>query len=137
MCLFERRSGGEVVTSPLLTRKVGCSRTTMIRARCLRVKQHYPAQKKNQKNSMKFLNRGTTAVAVMSCTALVLVLSPVDKWSLKCFRKALFQPLYEIQSWYRQQWEGDKLVALIFTIRALFLINSTKVILFVRNYRGI
>ena len=29
----------------------------------------------------QFLNRGTTAVRVMSCTALVLVLSPVDKWS--------------------------------------------------------
>ena len=42
-------SGGEVVTSPPLNRKVGCSRPTMIRARCLRVKQHYPAQKNNQK----------------------------------------------------------------------------------------
>ena len=45
-------SGGEVVTSPPLNRKVGCSRPTMIRARCLRVRQHYPAQKNNQKNCM-------------------------------------------------------------------------------------
>ena len=47
-----RGSGGEVVTSPPLNRKVGCSRPTMIRARCLRVKQHYPAQKNNQKNCL-------------------------------------------------------------------------------------
>ena len=29
-----KRSGGEVVTSPPLNRKVGCSKPTMIRARC-------------------------------------------------------------------------------------------------------
>ena len=40
-------SGGEVVTSPPLSRKVGRSRLTVIRAHCLRVRQHYPAQKKN------------------------------------------------------------------------------------------
>ena len=34
---------------------------------------YYPAQKNNQKNCMWFLNRGTTA--------LVLVLSTVDKWN--------------------------------------------------------
>ena len=45
-------SSGEVVTSPPLNRKVGCSRPIMIRARCLRVRQHYPAQKNNQKNCM-------------------------------------------------------------------------------------
>ena len=44
-----KRSGGEVVTSPPLNRKVGCTRPTMSRARCLRVKQQYPAQKNNQK----------------------------------------------------------------------------------------
>ena len=44
------RSGGEVVTSPPLNRKVGCSRPTMIRACWLRVRKHYPAQKNNQKN---------------------------------------------------------------------------------------
>ena len=44
-------SSGEVVTSPPLNRKVGCSRPTMIRARCLRVRQHYPAQKNNQKKN--------------------------------------------------------------------------------------
>ena len=49
---FYARSRGEVVTSPPLNRKVGCSRPTMIRARCLRLRQHYPAQKNNQKNSM-------------------------------------------------------------------------------------
>ena len=43
-------SSGEVVTSPPLNRKVGCSRPTMIHARCLRVRQHYSAQKNNQKN---------------------------------------------------------------------------------------
>ena len=68
-------SGGEVVTSPPLNRKVGCSRPTMIRARSLRVKQHYPAQKNNQKKHV-VLKQGHN-----SCTALVLVLSPVDKWS--------------------------------------------------------
>ena len=48
---YKKGSGGEVVTSPPLNRKVGCSRPTMIRARCLRVKQHYPAQKNNQKKN--------------------------------------------------------------------------------------
>ena len=58
----------------------------MIRARCLRVRQHYPAQKNNQKklhvvlkqghNSGSGHNRGTTA---MGCTARMLVLSLVDK----------------------------------------------------------
>ena len=38
-------SGGEVVTSPPL--ELGCSRPTMIRARCLRIKQYYLAQKNN------------------------------------------------------------------------------------------
>ena len=38
-------SGGEVVTSPLLNRKVGCSRPTMMRGRCLRMRLHYPDQK--------------------------------------------------------------------------------------------
>ena len=42
-------SGGEVVTSPPLDRKVGSSRPTIIRACCLSVKQHYPAQKNHQK----------------------------------------------------------------------------------------
>ena len=45
MKTWKTGSGGEVVTSPPLYRKVGCSRPTMIHARCLRVKQHYPAQK--------------------------------------------------------------------------------------------
>ena len=44
-------SGGEVVTSPLFNRKVGCSRPTMIRTSCLRA-QKYPAQKNNQKKYM-------------------------------------------------------------------------------------
>ena len=54
VCLFGvfRNKSIEVVTSPPLYRKVGCSRPTMIRARCLRVKQPYPAQKNNQKNCM-------------------------------------------------------------------------------------
>ena len=51
-------SGGEVVTSPPLNRKVGWSRPTMIRARCLREKQHYPAQKNNQKNLHVVLKQG-------------------------------------------------------------------------------
>ena len=42
-------SGGEVVTSPPLNRKVGSSRPTMIRGRSLRVRQKYPAQKNKQK----------------------------------------------------------------------------------------
>ena len=33
----------------------------MIRARCLRMREHYPAQKNNQKNCMNFLSRVTTA----------------------------------------------------------------------------
>ena len=45
-------SSGEVATSPPLNRKVGGSRPAMIRARCLRVKKHYPAQKNNQKICM-------------------------------------------------------------------------------------
>ena len=51
-------SSGEVATSPPLNRKVGCSRPTMIRARCLRVKQHYPAQKNNQKKLHVVLKQG-------------------------------------------------------------------------------
>ena len=51
-----------MVMSPPLNRKVGCSRPTMIRARCLRVKQHYPAQKNNQKKLHVVLKQGTTAV---------------------------------------------------------------------------
>ena len=51
-------SGDEVVTSPPLNRKVGCSRPSMIRARCLRVKQHYPAQKNNQKKLHVVLKQG-------------------------------------------------------------------------------
>ena len=51
-CLVCRKGGsGEVVTSPPLNRKVGCSRPTRIRARYSRVRQHYPAQKNNQKNA--------------------------------------------------------------------------------------
>ena len=49
LSFFNLGSGDEVVMSPPLNRKVGCSRPTMIRARCLRVRQHYPAQKNNQK----------------------------------------------------------------------------------------
>ena len=56
--LQQQVSCGEVVTSPPLNRKVGCSRPTMIRARCLRVKQHYPAQKNNQKKLHVVLNQG-------------------------------------------------------------------------------
>ena len=51
-------SSGEVVTSPPLNRKVGCSRPTMIRARCLRVRQHYPVQKNNQKKLHVVLKQG-------------------------------------------------------------------------------
>ena len=53
--------GGAVVkwlTSPPLNRKVGCSRPTMIRARCLRVRLHYPAQKNNQKKLHVVLKQG-------------------------------------------------------------------------------
>ena len=53
-----RGFGGEVVTSPPLNRKVGCSRPTMIRARCLRVRQHYPAQKNNQQKLHVVLKQG-------------------------------------------------------------------------------
>ena len=55
---YVKGSGGEVVTSPPLNRKVGCSRPTMIRARCLRVKQHNPAQKNNQKKVHVILKQG-------------------------------------------------------------------------------
>ena len=34
-----------MITSPPLNRKVGCSRPTIIRARCLRIRQHYPGHK--------------------------------------------------------------------------------------------
>ena len=47
-----------MVTSPPLIGKVGCSSPTMIRARCLRVKQHYPAQKHNQKKLHVVLKQG-------------------------------------------------------------------------------
>ena len=49
---------GAVVTPPPLNRKVGCSRPTIIRARCLRVRQHYPAQKNNQKKLHVVLKQG-------------------------------------------------------------------------------
>ena len=45
----ERGSDVEVVTSPPLSRKAGCSRPTMIHAHCLRKRQYYRAQKNNQK----------------------------------------------------------------------------------------
>ena len=45
----------------------------MIRAGCLRVRQHYPAQKKNQKKLQVVLKQG---LSVVSCTARMLVLSP-------------------------------------------------------------
>ena len=45
----EQGSGGEAFASTSLSRRVGCSRLTMIRARCLRVRQHYTAQKIYQK----------------------------------------------------------------------------------------
>ena len=55
---FQMGSGGEVVTSPPLNRKVGSSMPTMIRDRCLRVKQHYPAQKNNPTTLSVILNQG-------------------------------------------------------------------------------
>ena len=51
-------SGGDLVTSPPLNRKVGCSRPTMFRACCLRARQHYPAQQINLIKCMLFLRRG-------------------------------------------------------------------------------
>ena len=61
---IENLARGAVVKwlSPPFNQKFGCSRPTMIGARCLRVRQQYPAQKNNQKNCMQFLGRGTTAV---------------------------------------------------------------------------
>ena len=53
-------SGDKVVTSPPLNRKVGCSNTTMICARCLRARHQCAAQKNSQK-CMHFLTRGATA----------------------------------------------------------------------------
>ena len=41
-----------ISASPPLNRKVGCLRLALNRARCLRVRQHNPAQKKYQKNCM-------------------------------------------------------------------------------------
>ena len=55
-------SGGDLVTSPPLNRKVGCSRPTMFRPCCLRAKQHYPAQQINLNKCMLFLRRGSIAV---------------------------------------------------------------------------
>ena len=72
-------SSGEVVTSPPLNRKVGCSRPTMICARCLRARQHYPAQKNNQKKCS--YAGAQQRFSVTSCTARMFVLSIVDKWS--------------------------------------------------------
>ena len=43
---------------PAIKRKVGCSKPTMISARCLRVKQQYPAQKNNQKKLHVVLKQG-------------------------------------------------------------------------------
>ena len=59
---FNFGSGSEVVTSPPLNRKDGCSRPTRIRARCLRVRQHFPAQKNSHKNCIQILTSGKTAV---------------------------------------------------------------------------
>ena len=51
-------SGGEAVTSSPLNRKVGFSRPTMSRARCLRARQYYPAQKNSQKKLFVVLKQG-------------------------------------------------------------------------------
>ena len=42
-------NGYEMVRSQPLNRNIGCLRPTMIRAGCLQVRQHHPAQKNNQK----------------------------------------------------------------------------------------
>ena len=42
----EKWRGGEVVTSLPINWKIRSSKPTLIRARCLRVRQRYPAQKK-------------------------------------------------------------------------------------------
>ena len=63
-----------VVTSPPLNQQVGCSRPTMFRARCLRVRQHYPAKKKNQKIARSSSTREQQRLAVMSCTDRIFVL---------------------------------------------------------------
>ena len=55
---LDKGIGGEVVTSPHLNQKVGCSRPTIIRARCLQVRQHYPAQKNNPKKLHVILKQG-------------------------------------------------------------------------------
>ena len=74
-------SGVEVITSPPLNRKLGCLRSTMIRARCLRLKQRYPAQNNNQKNCMCFLSRGKTAVRRDELYSSCVGPFAVDKWS--------------------------------------------------------
>ena len=72
-------SGGEVVTSPPLNRKVGCSRPIMIRARCLRVKQHYQAQKNNQKKLHAVLKQGHNSGCRDELYSSYVGLFPVDK----------------------------------------------------------
>ena len=47
-------SGGELITSPPLNLRVGSSRPTMISAYCLRLSQHYQAQKSSQKMHVDF-----------------------------------------------------------------------------------
>ena len=82
----------------------------MIRARCLRVKQHYPVQKITKKIACSSYTGAQQRFAVMSCTALVLVLSAGDKmvlildlrFSVICYKfkflgnLGFLQPIYRV-----------------------------------------
>ena len=81
--LNQMKSRVEVVASPLLNRKVGCSRPTMILTRCLTLHQHYPALNNNLKIVLK--QRAQQRFAVMSWTTLFVQLIPTNSWKMLLF----------------------------------------------------
>ena len=56
--------GAEMITSSPINGKIGCSRPAMIRARCLKVRQHNPAQKNSQEKLQIDLNQGHNSDAL-------------------------------------------------------------------------
>ena len=78
-----RGAAGRGKAESPLTSKGRVFESPMIRDRCLRVRQHYPAQKNSQKNCMYILTRGTTAVLRKELNSSYVGLSFIEKQSYK------------------------------------------------------
>ena len=98
-------SGVEVVTSPPLKRKVRGTRPTIIRARCMMVRQHYSAKKIIQK-CMNFLAGAQQRFFIRSWTARILVILFVDKSSwIAILMNAVLNRSVLFNSW---RWKLDQ-----------------------------